>query len=491
MFDIGDTVGSYRITGILGSGGMGSVYRGEHTITRRNEAIKIAARGRPASEAEEQRFLREVQVQASLTHPNIAAVHNAFWEGGDLVLVMELIEGTPLSDMIDRTGVKPAKGLEYVSQVLSALEYAHARGIVHRDVTPGNIIIAADGTVKLTDFGLARPKRDSKLTQSGVFVGSPSYASPEQVRGDRDPDERSDLYSVGVVLYELLTGKRPFTGAGAFDVMMAHTSPDPPRPPIELNPAIGPEMNAVVLRALDKEPARRFQSAGEFRAALLAAMRGVTFHRPWTSVATAVARSRTAGLAIGLGAGVLAIMAAGLWFGRPDLGEPPPHYKSAAPAAPPAVSQAQPATAPPITSPPAEAAEQPPPEPALEKATAAQPAPKPPARRTPTARAVESSTKPSPMPPAEPAVESAANTAAPSDENRNPNATAAVAEKPSPMPPVAQVAAATVEPAKQQPIETVKADEKRRHPVVRALGKVFFRPFKRKKAEETTETPNP
>lgn len=469
---------------------MGSVYRGEHTITRRPEAIKIAARGRPASEAEEERFLREIQVQASLTHPNIAAVHNAFWEGGDLVLVMELIDGTPLSDMIDRTGVKPAKGLEYVCQVLSALEYAHAHGIVHRDVTPGNIIIATDGTVKLTDFGLARPKRDSKLTQSGVFVGSPSYASPEQVRGERDPDERSDLYSVGVVLYELLTGKRPFTGAGAFDVMMAHTSPDPPRPPVELNPAIGPEMNAVVLRALDKDPARRFQSAGEFRAALTAAMRGVTFRRPLASIAARMIRSRTAQLAVGLGAGVLAIMAAGLWFGRPDLGEPPARYEAAAPATP-APSQAESATPAPVVPPPAPAVEQTAPEVPVEEAVATPPVRKQAAGKTRTARAVEAPAKPSPMPPAEAAVEASANSTVPAEKS---SVAPVAAEKPSPMPPpVQQAAAAPVEPPKPSPAEAVKSpEEKRRHPVVRALGKVFFRPFKRKKTgQQTDETPNP
>ncbi len=278
-FHIGEHVGDYRITGVLGAGGCGEVYRAEHSITKRVEALKILAPGRAHSADEEQRFLREIQLQASLAHPNIASVHNAFSTKLGLVLAMELVEGESLEAILERGRIPLETGIDYVLQVLSALGYAHASAVLHRDVKPGNIVVAADGTVKLTDFGLARQAAKPKLTQTGTPAGSPYYMSPEQVHGVGPVDARSDLYSTGVVLYEVVTGRRAFEGASAFEVMLAHVE-RAPAPPIEVEPTISQALNRVILTALAKEPSGRFQSALEFRDALEAAKRDSKLARP-------------------------------------------------------------------------------------------------------------------------------------------------------------------------------------------------------------------
>jgi serine/threonine protein kinase len=266
-FEIGDTVGAYTILGKLGSGGMGEVFKVEHTITRRVEAMKVLLHGQPAAHDQAQRFLREIQVQAGLSHPNIAAVHNAFWSHDDLVMVMELIEGDSLQKLLEARRVPLPAGLNYASQTLSALSYAHGHGVVHRDVSPANIIVTADGTVKLTDFGLAKAPSDLRLTRSGEVLGSLHYASPEQVQGKTDVDARSDIYAMGAVLYELVTGRKPFDADNAFALMLGHVE-QPPLPPVEIDPSLPSDLNDIVLTALAKDPAQRFASADQFREAL-------------------------------------------------------------------------------------------------------------------------------------------------------------------------------------------------------------------------------
>src|SRR3989442_1745016 len=155
-FKTGEIAGDYRILGPVGSGGMGEVFRAEHSITRRVEAIKVLCAGAAGSQEQEQRFLREVQLQASLSHPNIAAVYNAFRLGDDLLLVMELVEGESLRSILDRERLPLSMALDYASQALDAIAYAHGHGIIHRDISPSNIIITAQGRLKLTDFGLAK-----------------------------------------------------------------------------------------------------------------------------------------------------------------------------------------------------------------------------------------------------------------------------------------------------------------------------------------------
>lgn len=263
-FSIGDTVGDYRILEELGRGGMGRVLKVEHAITRRVEAMKVLAGTRPDAPQQAARSLREIQLQASLDHPNIAAVHNAFWAGDDLILVMELIQGHSLRSVLEAGRVPLATVLDYANQALSALAYAHAHGVIHRDISPSNMMIGPAGVLKLTDFGLAKGPADARLSQTGAPLGSLWYMSPEQVRGSAS-DARSDIYSLGAVLYELASGKKPFDGESAFAIM-AHQVGKPPLPPIEVDANVPPAFNAALLRALAKDPDGRFRTAAEFQA---------------------------------------------------------------------------------------------------------------------------------------------------------------------------------------------------------------------------------
>ena len=266
-FSIGDTVDTYRILEELGRGGMGQVFKVEHTLTHRLEAMKVLEGGRLGTPREAARSLREVQVQAGLNHPNIASVHNAFWAGEDLILVMELIEGWSLRSLMDAARVPLATALNYACQALSALNYSHTQGVIHRDVSPSNMIISPVGVLKLTDFGLSKGTADLGLSQAGAPIGSLHYMSPEQVRGDAQVDARSDIYSLGVVLYELAVGKKPFDGESAFSIMMAQVN-NPPVAPIDVEPSLPPLLNQALLRSLAKNPAERFASAEEFQQTL-------------------------------------------------------------------------------------------------------------------------------------------------------------------------------------------------------------------------------
>jgi serine/threonine-protein kinase len=263
-FDVGDQLGDYTIVGILGSGGMGQVFRVEHNITKRLEAAKILAQRAAPDTDQAQRFLREIQVHASLNHPNIATVHNAFCVGEDLVMVLELVRGNSLETLLAHGALPLADGLDYICQALCALGYAHERGVVHRDITPSNLIVAPDGTVKLTDFGLAMARGVPRVTLSGMALGSPYYMSPEQVRGSTDLDPRSDIYSMGAVLYEVVTGRKPFLSDNTYAAMLAQVEQMPPAP-TAINPALPPVLDEVVLKAMAKEPAERFESADELR----------------------------------------------------------------------------------------------------------------------------------------------------------------------------------------------------------------------------------
>jgi len=265
-FGIGDTVGTYKIVAAIGAGGMGEVFRVEHVVTNRVEAMKILAAASSSPE-QDQRFLREIQLQASLSHPNIAAVHNAFWDNGHLVMIMELIQGASLRTLLEGGRIPLTTAIDYACQALAALDYAHAHGVVHRDISPANMIITEDGILKLTDFGLAKSLKDIRLTQTGALVGSLYYTSPEQVRGESNLDARSDIYSVGAVLYEMATGTKLFNSANPFTLMLAHVEQSPRRPS-EVDPALPEAVNEALLKALEKDPEKRFQSAQVFRCAL-------------------------------------------------------------------------------------------------------------------------------------------------------------------------------------------------------------------------------
>ena len=267
----GDTVGDYKVIDLAGSGGMGAVYKIEHVITKRIEAMKVLPLGIGIGPEEVQRFEREIQVQARLHHPNIAAVYNAVRDAGSIALIMEYVEGQSLQRMLEGGRLPLHTALDYARQVLCALAYSHGEGVVHRDVTPGNIIITPEGVAKLTDFGLARAITDLHLTATGVAVGSAWYMSPEQVKAVDELDPRTDIYATGAVLHEMLTGRKLFDADGSFAVMSAQVEVIP-QPPSTYNSEVPKALDEVVARALAKDPAARFQSADEFRLELEAAV---------------------------------------------------------------------------------------------------------------------------------------------------------------------------------------------------------------------------
>ncbi|MBM3788225.1 MAG: serine/threonine protein kinase, partial [Acidobacteria bacterium] len=268
-FSPGDSVGPYRVTGVIGEGAMGVVYQVVNGVTGRLDAMKVLTDDVSHDLEQVERFLHEIQVQARLEHPNIAQVRTAFCEGRTLIMVMEQVDGDALDLQIGRTLPAPIETMRIIDQVLQALGYAHAKGVIHRDVKPGNILIGKDGQVKLTDFGLARQQSDPSKTLPGIAVGTVYYMSPEQVRAAGPIDGCSDLYSTAVVFYEMLTGRRPFDGAEQFAIMRAQVELTPP-PPSSYARFLPPAVDQVLARALQKDPALRYQSAAEFRAAVAA-----------------------------------------------------------------------------------------------------------------------------------------------------------------------------------------------------------------------------
>ena len=265
--EIGSTVGDYQVVGILGAGGMGQVYKVRNVISDRVEAMKVLLPDLVNQPDLADRFLREIKVQASLEHPNIAALHTAVRVDNQLLMLMEFVEGVTLDQKLKDGPLPAAEAVNYIMQVLAALDYAHARGVVHRDIKPANMMLTPEGVVKLMDFGIARSSADHKLTQTGTTVGSLYYMSPEQIQGVTAPDARSDLYSVGVSLYELVTGKRPFDGDSQFAIMSAHLQ-GTPVPPVSVDPRLPQLLNDVILMSVAKDAGARFQTAGALRNAL-------------------------------------------------------------------------------------------------------------------------------------------------------------------------------------------------------------------------------
>ena len=261
--------GRYRILRRIGSGGMADVWLAEDTHLQRQVALKVL-HGRFVQDREfVERFRREAEAAAGLQHPNVVSVFDRGDVDGTYYIAMQYLEGSTLKQLID-AGLEPAEAVGLIRQVLEGARFAHRHGVVHRDLKPQNVIVDGDGKATVTDFGIARAGV-SEITQTDSVMGTPHYLSPEQAQG-LDVTAVSDLYSIGVMLYEALTGRVPFEGDSAVAVAMKQVSQAPQRPS-SLNPKISPALDAAVMRALEKEPGQRFQNADAFIAALDAALR--------------------------------------------------------------------------------------------------------------------------------------------------------------------------------------------------------------------------
>lgn len=263
---IGTRKGDYEILGVLGAGGMGKVYKVCNVLSDRVEAMKVLLPNLLDQKDLADRFLREIKVLASLSHPNIAALRTALTLDNQLVMIMEYVEGTTLASRVEQGAIPGAEAVRYIAQVLTALSYAHKRGVIHRDIKPANMMLTPDGTVKLMDFGIARSNIDLGITATGTTLGSLAYMSPEQVKCE-PADTRSDVYSVGISFYELVTGQRPFQSDSNFSIMKAHLQ-EPPKLPIALKPDLPVGISEIIMMAIEKDPAKRFQSADAFLNAL-------------------------------------------------------------------------------------------------------------------------------------------------------------------------------------------------------------------------------
>ncbi|HQR79557.1 MAG TPA: Stk1 family PASTA domain-containing Ser/Thr kinase [Actinomycetota bacterium] len=274
----------YELGETLGRGGMAEVFEGRDLRLNRRVAVKVLRPELAADPAFQSRFRREAQSAASLNDPNIVAVYDT---GEDVLddgaehamvpyIVMEYVDGHTLRELMSSgRRLLPERSLEIMSGVLSALGYSHAHGIIHRDIKPGNVMLTRNGDIKVMDFGIARAVADSQatMTQANAVMGTAQYLSPEQARGEV-VDARSDLYSAGCLLYELLTGRPPFQGESAVSVAYQHVS-EPPTPPSQLDPTVPPVLDALVLKSLAKNPQDRYQSANEFRADIERAQSGL------------------------------------------------------------------------------------------------------------------------------------------------------------------------------------------------------------------------
>jgi serine/threonine-protein kinase len=278
--------GRYRIVRKLGAGGMANVYLAEDEVLGRRVAIKILNDRHAGDDQFVERFRREAKNAASLSHPNIVSIYDRGEAEGTYYIAMEYLDGRSLKELIVARGPAPVHlAIDYARQVLAAIRFAHRHGIVHRDIKPHNVLVDAEGRLKVTDFGIARAGV-SQMTEAGSIIGTAQYLSPEQAKG-APVDQTSDLYSVGVVLYELLTGVVPFSGDTPVEIAMKHLS-SPPEPPSVKRAEIPRELDLVVLRALAKDPADRYQSAEEMDADLARVARGAAVSPATEEAATAI-----------------------------------------------------------------------------------------------------------------------------------------------------------------------------------------------------------
>ncbi|NOT60409.1 MAG: serine/threonine protein kinase [Acidobacteria bacterium] len=267
-----NTIGNYQIETLIGEGGMGTVFKGRDVLLEREVALKVL---RPELARQPQlveRFRHEAITLARLDHPYVARLHALLPHGTDFVMVMEFVRGETLEALLRRHGALTlSQSLRLFSQVLEGIAHAHQLGIVHRDLKPANLMLTDGGTIKVMDFGIARLLGKARQTRTGRIVGTLEYMAPEHVRG-QETDARSDIYALGVVLYELLTGRVPFRSDSEYDLMHAHLE-EPPPPPRRFAQHVPPAIEHLILRALAKDPADRFQTALDLHAALIDAAR--------------------------------------------------------------------------------------------------------------------------------------------------------------------------------------------------------------------------
>src|SRR6266508_183257 len=278
--------GRYRILRKLGTGGMANVYLAEDEVLGRRVAIKILDDRHAGDDQFVERFRREAKNAASLSHPNIVSIYDRGEAEGTYYIAMEYLDGRSLKELIVARGPAPIHiAVDYARQILTAIRFAHRHGIVHRDIKPHNVLVDAEGRLKVTDFCISRAGA-SQMTEAGSIIGTAQYLSPEQAKG-APVDQTSDLYSVGVVLYELLTGVVPFSGDTPVEIAMKHLS-SAPEPPSANRAEIPRELDLVVLRALAKDPADRYQSAEEMDADLARVARGAAVSPATEEAATAI-----------------------------------------------------------------------------------------------------------------------------------------------------------------------------------------------------------
>jgi len=281
----GYVVGNYKIIEKIGEGGMGAVFRGIDVMLEREVAIKMLRPELAGQPHIVERFRTEAVTLARLNHPNIATLYAFLRQGNDFFMVMEFVRGETLDSVIRRTGAIDCKwAVMMFCQALEGIDYAHRSGIIHRDIKPANMMLTQEGSIKVMDFGIARVLGSARMTREGHVVGTIEYMSPEQVRG-LETDARSDIYSLGILLYEILTGKVPFSSASEFDLMKAQIEEAPP-PPRTFAAHIPLTVEQAIMRALAKRADARHQTAGEFRVALLSAI-GVSANLSASNLAAA------------------------------------------------------------------------------------------------------------------------------------------------------------------------------------------------------------
>jgi TolB-like protein len=311
---LGQQLGHYRILEKIGAGGMGEVYRAHDEQLDRDVALKVLPAHTLTDETARARLLREARAAAALNHPHICTIHEVGEAGGQAYIAMELVEGKPLSALVPGQGLPVETVLRFGSQIADALAHAHERRIVHRDLKSANVVITPEGRAKVLDFGLAKrisgeelaevtTRSQASLTQAGALIGTVPYMAPEQLRG-QPADARSDVWALGVMLYEMVAGARPFQGQTSFELSSAILNQVPP----PLSPAVPTQLGAVIERCLAKEPGQRYQQGSEVRAALEAVQSGAAIPA-WPTWKYALSRRRWLALAAALAA-VFTVVAA-------------------------------------------------------------------------------------------------------------------------------------------------------------------------------------